>query len=84
MKAWKSALPLVLLGLGGSLVDAMPTAENLNAFMGGSAKIPKNCPFSDTKKQESHGGLEKRLLVNSLKSPVDGMRAVLQMTDEGL
>lgn len=75
MWAWKSAWPLVLLGLGTSLVDAMPTAENLNALMDGSARIPKRCPFSDMQDQETHGGLEKRLLADSPKSPVDGMRA---------
>lgn len=73
MKMWKSALTLGLLGLSVSLVDAMPTEDNLNQLAKGSVKIPKECPLSKVRDGEPHS-LEKRFLVNSLKTPVNGMR----------
>lgn len=72
MRAWKSALLLAILGLGASIVDAMPTADNLHKLMNGS-HIPKKCPYSDIQNQKVNGKLDKRLLVNSLKNPVDSM-----------
>lgn len=66
-------MPLALIGLGASIVDAMPTADNLHKLMNGSGQIPKNCPFSDIQGGSVKSSLNKRLLVNSLKTPVDGM-----------
>lgn len=74
MKTWKSALTLGLLGLSASLVDAMPTEDNLNQLAKGSVEIPKECPLSKVRDGEPHSSLEKRFLVNSLKTPVNGMR----------
>lgn len=74
MKASKSALTLGLLGLGASFVDATPTAGNLDQLAKGSVQIPKECPLSKMRDGEPHSSLEKRLLVNSLKDPVNGMR----------
>ncbi|ODM14756.1 hypothetical protein SI65_09750 [Aspergillus cristatus] len=71
MRVWKSALPLALLGMGASIVDAMPTADNLHKLMNGAGQIPKNCPYSDIQGGSVKSSLNKRLLVNSLKTPVD-------------
>lgn len=73
MKVWDSALVLGILGLSASLVDATPTADNLDQLAKGSAQIPKECPLSKMRNGEPHSSLEKRFLVNSLKSPVNGM-----------
>lgn len=73
MRAWKSALPLALLGMGASIVDAMPTADNLHKLMNGAGQIPKNCPYSDVQGGSVKSSLNKRLLANSLKTPVNGM-----------
>lgn len=73
MKVWDSALVLGIVGLGASLVDATPTAENLNQLAKGSVQVPKECPLSKLRDGEPRSSLEKRLLVNSMKAPVNGM-----------
>ena len=78
MRAWKSALPLALLGLGASLVEAMPSAENMHKLMSGSGHAHKRCPYADIQDQHvNKRGLDKRFLVNSLKEPIDSMHRLL-------
>ena len=77
MRAWKSALPLALLGLGASLVEGMTSAENMHKLMSGSGHAHKRCPYADIQDQHAKRGLDKRILVNSLKEPVDSMYSLL-------
>lgn len=77
MRAWKSALPLALLGLGASLVEGMPSAENMHKLMSGSGHAHKRCPYANMQDQHFKRGLDKRFLMNSLKEPVDSMYGFL-------
>ena len=78
MRAWKSALPLALLGLGASLVEGMPSAENMHKLMSSSGHAHKRCPYADIQDQHvNKRGLDKRFLVNSLKEPIDSMHRLL-------
>lgn len=72
----KLSLPAALL-LGSSLVNALPTAENLHQLRSGTAdpKAVKRCPFADIPDSVNEHGVDKRLLLSSLNTPVDGMYA---------
>jgi hypothetical protein len=75
MRAWKSVAVLAITGLGSWLVEAIPTAENLHNMMAASGHIDKRCPFARIS-DEPKDDLAKRLLLNSMKSPIDGTSRV--------
>ncbi|KAJ1712411.1 oxidase [Aspergillus flavus] len=69
MRTSRTILPIITLGLG-SLTTGHPTEENLLEMMRTVEHIDKRCPYSDMHHQ-FRAGVHKRLLMDSMNSPID-------------